>query len=141
MVYDVSRAYFYALATRNLFIELPREDNEAHGGEAGRLNMCLYGTRDAAKQWQKTSSRHLERIGYTLGGRQSSYLPSARTRNHDIRTWRRQRVVRHDKWLGLDAERAGKQEYDLKATRTRDGVEAETEANILNRIVIKYWKH
>ena len=58
MVNDVSWAYFYAPATRNLFIELPTEDDEAHAGEVGRLNVCLYGTRDAAKEWQKTLGRH-----------------------------------------------------------------------------------
>ena len=36
---DVSRAYFYAPATRSLFIELPDEDDEAQGGEVGRLNV------------------------------------------------------------------------------------------------------
>ena len=96
MVNDVSRAYFYAPATRNLFIELPREDDEAQEGEVGRLNVCLYGTRDAAKEWQKTLSRHLERIGF-MQGRLSSDFPPSRTRNHDTRTWRRLRVVRHDK--------------------------------------------
>ena len=49
MINDVSRAYFYAPATRSLFIELPDEDDEAQEGEVGRLNVCLHGTRDAAR--------------------------------------------------------------------------------------------
>ena len=48
MVNDVSRAYFYAPVKRSLFIELPSEDKEAKEGEVGRLNVSLYGTRDAA---------------------------------------------------------------------------------------------
>ena len=51
MVNDVSRAYFYAPATRNLFFELPKDDYEAHEGEVGMLNVCPYGTWDAAKDW------------------------------------------------------------------------------------------
>ena len=59
MINDVSRAYFYAPATRSLFVELPEEDLEAKHYEVGRLNVCLYGTRDAAKEWQQTLSKHL----------------------------------------------------------------------------------
>ena len=67
MVNNVSRAYFYAPATRALFIELPEEDVEARPGGIGRLNVCLYGTRDAAREWQTTLSRHLESIGFRRG--------------------------------------------------------------------------
>jgi hypothetical protein len=67
MINDVSRAYFYAPATRSLFVELPAEDGSAKPGEVGRLNVCLYGTRDAAKEWQQTLSRHLEGIGFVRG--------------------------------------------------------------------------
>ena len=52
MINDVSRAYFYAPATRSLFVELPNEDACAKPGEVCRLNVCLYGIRDAAKDWQ-----------------------------------------------------------------------------------------
>ena len=67
MVNDVSRAYFYAPATRNIFIELPSEDEEAQKGEARWLNVCLYGTRDAAREWQDTLSRHLMQLGFARG--------------------------------------------------------------------------
>ena len=67
MINDVSRAYFYAPATRSLFIELPDEDLEAGQDEVGRLNVCLYGTRDAAKEWQQTLSKHLVSIGFRRG--------------------------------------------------------------------------
>ena len=49
MINDVRRAYFYAKATRELYVELPSEDVEsARGDIVGRLRLCLYGTRDAA---------------------------------------------------------------------------------------------
>ena len=49
MINDVRRAYFYAKQKRNVFINLPAEDEEAKEGEVGQLMLCLYGTRDAAK--------------------------------------------------------------------------------------------
>ena len=52
MVNDVSRAYFYAKCTRCIYIELPKEDPDAHPDFLGRLKLCLYGTRDAALNWQ-----------------------------------------------------------------------------------------
>ena len=67
MVNDVSRAYFYAPVKRILFIELPAEDKEAKVGEVGRLNVCLYGTRDAAKGWQQALSEHLISLGFVRG--------------------------------------------------------------------------
>ena len=68
MVNDVRRAYIYAKATRELYVELPAEDAE-HGccDKVGRLRLCLYGTRDAALNWQETLSDHLVNIGNTLG--------------------------------------------------------------------------
>lgn len=51
MTNDISRAYFYAPAMRSVFMRLPQEDEEAREGEVGRLHVCLYGTRDAARGW------------------------------------------------------------------------------------------
>ena len=56
MVMDVARAYFFAKATRELYVELPSED-PACGGEVpmcGRLNLSVYGTRDAARNCPET---------------------------------------------------------------------------------------
>ena len=51
MINDVRRAYFYAKATRDIYIEIPAEDDEAGPDVLGKLELCLYGTRDAAKGW------------------------------------------------------------------------------------------
>ena len=67
VVCDVRRAYFYAKINRDVFIELPEEDPESGGDTVGKLRLCLYGTRDAAKSWQETLSRHLETIGFKQG--------------------------------------------------------------------------
>ena len=47
---DVRRAYFYADATREIYIELPKEDYEE--GKVGKLRKSMYGTRDAAQNWE-----------------------------------------------------------------------------------------
>ena len=38
-----------------------------HGEMIGKLKLCLYGMRDAAKGWQETLSAHLETIGFRRG--------------------------------------------------------------------------
>lgn len=71
MTNDVSRAYFYAPARRALFVTIPTEDPEGKEGDVGRLNVCLYGTRDAAKGWQEELASHLKSLGvYKVEGTQ-----------------------------------------------------------------------
>merc|ERR1712079_981400 len=70
MVNDVSRAFFYAKAIRPAWIELPAEDyNEEDEAEdhVGLLEMSLYGTRDAAQNWQTTVEEHLKSLGFKQG--------------------------------------------------------------------------
>ena len=67
IVCDVRRAYVYAKINRDVYVELPAEDPH-HGGDlVGKLRLCLYGTRDAAKSWQETLSAHLESVGFSRG--------------------------------------------------------------------------
>ena len=50
--FDVSRAYFYVESIRHVFIQIPEEDRlPGDEGLVGRLNLSLYGTRDAAQNW------------------------------------------------------------------------------------------
>ena len=74
MINDVSRAYFYAKCTRCLCVELPAEDPEAHPDFLGRLRLCLYGTRDAAFNWQQTLADHLVSCGFVRGVGRPSVL-------------------------------------------------------------------
>ena len=54
MYVDVSRAYLYARAERPVYDKLPDEDIEpGDEGKGGRLNMSMYGTRDAPLNWSK----------------------------------------------------------------------------------------
>ena len=70
MVSDVRRAYCYAPVERPIWIELPPEDKTTEDIEqdmVGQLNFSLYGTRDAALNWQGKVSKHLSGIGFSKG--------------------------------------------------------------------------
>ena len=68
MATDVKRAYFYAPATRPIYIEIPAEDFDENDDDyVGVLNLSLYGTRDAAMNWSKTYSDYLVEIGFVKG--------------------------------------------------------------------------
>ena len=134
MVNDVRRAYFYAAQQRNVFINLPAEDDEAQEGEVGQLMLCLYGTRDAAKEWQKTLSRHLQSIGFIVGrGHPSVFHHPGR----DVRV-----LVHGDDYLSsgyakdLDWLKAClEKQYELQSQRIGVGEGKSSEGKILNRIV------
>ena len=63
---DVRRAYFYAPATRPIYVELPEEAGEGPGKSA-RLLKSLYGTRDAATNWSQACSQILLDMGFEQG--------------------------------------------------------------------------
>ena len=48
---DVKRAYFHAKARREVYVKLPDEDYEP--GMCAKLLKALYGTRDAAQNWEE----------------------------------------------------------------------------------------
>ena len=65
---DIKRAYFYAKAVRPVFIEIPIEDRKpGDEGMVGKLNLSLYGTRDAAQNWQKEYAGFMREIGFRVG--------------------------------------------------------------------------
>ena len=68
MYADVSRAYFYAPAVRAVYVRLPDEDRQP-GDEnlVGKLNMSMYGTRDAAANWASEYCGTLLSAGYAQG--------------------------------------------------------------------------
>ena len=56
MINDVDRAFFEAPAVRQVCVELPDEDltsSDRSLDRVGHLQMSLYGTRDAAMDWQE----------------------------------------------------------------------------------------
>ena len=68
MLNEVSRAIFNAKAKKEVYIQLPAEDVGPREKDfAGRLNPCLYGTRDAAMNWQECVAEYLTKIGFQQG--------------------------------------------------------------------------
>ena len=88
MINDVSRAFFEAPIGRNVCIELPEEDLEDGDVEqdmVGLLKQSLYGTRDAAANFQKEVRKFMKSIGFKDG----RYNPCTYRHPHrDLRTSR-----------------------------------------------------
>ena len=68
MSVDVRRAYFYAKVTRPVYIEIPVEDRQP-GDETmiAKLNLSLYGTRDAAQNWAAEYTGYMTTLGFDVG--------------------------------------------------------------------------
>ena len=65
---DVRRAYFNAKATRDVYVKLPKEDpNSGDSNICGNLRLSMYGTRDAAQNWERECSNKLVEQGFTKG--------------------------------------------------------------------------
>ena len=65
---DVRRAYFYAAARREIYIEIPIEDwQPGDADKVAKLNLSLYGTRDAAQNWAEEYTRRLQELGFVAG--------------------------------------------------------------------------
>ena len=65
---DVSRAYFYAPASRAVYVDLPEEDPEPGDEDmCGRFDVSMYGTRDAALNCAEEYSETLKKAGFRRG--------------------------------------------------------------------------
>ena len=65
---DVSRAYFHAKAQRPVLIRLPAEDRMGtDAGKIGLMKKSMYGTRDAASNWERDWQEHVKKWGFQLG--------------------------------------------------------------------------
>ncbi len=68
MYADVSRAYFYAKASRPVYVKIPAEDWEEGDEErCGKLKVSMYGTRDAAMNWALEYGDTLKAAGFKQG--------------------------------------------------------------------------
>ena len=66
MVNDVARAYLEAKVERSIAIELPDEDKADGQDMLGILEMSLYGTRDAALNFQKEVRKFMKSKGFVM---------------------------------------------------------------------------
>ena len=138
MINDIARAFFEAKAKRTVFIELPNEDKTEKDWEqdrVGRLNMSLYGTRDAAKNWQEEVARMMRKWGFVQG----VYNPCLYY--HPI--WDVVTLVHGDDFVStgsVDGTTAFRKALEQRfKTKTQligsGGGEEHTEARVLNRVV------
>ena len=136
MLSDVKRAYFHAAAKRELYVEIPQEDPDWCPDAIGRLNLALYGTRDAAKLWQECVAKHLISIGFKRGKSNPCVYYNAemdlRTLVHgdDYATVGSLSAVR---WLQAQFEAAFDMKTVIAGHDQVDGVVGE--AKILNRVI------
>ena len=63
-----TRAYFHAKAQRPVLIRLPVEDRMGtDAGKAELMKKSMYGTRDAASNWERDWQEHVKNWGFQLG--------------------------------------------------------------------------
>ena len=135
MTNDIKRAYFYAPATRPIFIKIPDEDWEDGDSErVGQLNLSLYGTRDAALNWSKTYSDALRTLGFTKGRASpcNFFHPSRRisvTVHGDDFTSTGQEVDL--RWL----DRQLRTKFDVKTEFLGPGESHAKQVRVLNRVL------
>ena len=68
MIIDIRRAYFNAPTRRTTYVDIPPEDWEpGDDGKCARLNVSLYGTRDAARNWEEELTKFLSAQGASIG--------------------------------------------------------------------------
>ena len=135
MMNDISRAYFFAKATRDIFIELPPEDPEYGKSDfIGQLRLCFYGTREAVLNWQETLSQHLVESGLTRGvGFPSVFYH----REWDIWT-----LVHGDDYFSTGSveslawlEQTLAKKYEIKTQKVGHSPGCKVEGQILNRVI------
>ena len=117
-----------------MFIDIPDEDEDALEGEVGQLQLCLFGTRDAAKEWQKTLPRHLVSIGFSAGKCHTSIFhhhgPNVKLLVHGDDYF----SSGHTDDLNCVADKLTTA-YEIQTQRIGNGPGRELEGKILNRIV------
>ena len=64
-VFDVSRAHFYGVCERDVYVEPPSELHRP--AVVAKLNKPMYGTQDASNAWQKLWGEHFRSNGFELG--------------------------------------------------------------------------
>ena len=62
---DSRRAYFHATAHREVYVQLPPDDEEQ--GMCGKLEKSMYGTRDATQNWEACYTQAHKDMGFTVG--------------------------------------------------------------------------
>ena len=82
IVINIRCSGFVAEATRDLYVELPGEIRRPGEDKVGKLLKSLYGTRDAASNWEKTIRKVMESFGFicSMGTPRNFYHPTRNLR-------------------------------------------------------------
>eukprot|EP00959_Pyramimonas_sp_CCMP1952_P350100 7335116-Pyramimonas_sp.AAC.1 len=64
-LFDISRAHFYGVAKREVYVSLPEGDQQK--GYCALLQRSMYGTQDASAIWQDDYTSLLEQNGFKRG--------------------------------------------------------------------------
>ena len=137
MINDVARTFFEAGMKRTVCVELPMEANTGvHEREqaVGPLKLSLYGTRDAAANFQEEVKKFMEKFEFE----QSKYNPSMYfNRKRNIRT-----LVHGDDFVSSLSRPAAKwfkekleQRFEIKTKIIGAGHGEYREERALNRVI------
>ena len=137
MINDVARAFFEAEATRPICVELPDEcltENERQQDTVGLLKMSLYGTRDAALNWQKEVAKEMKAWGFQRG----AYNPCL----YWHKVWRVQVLVHGDDFVSVGCRKNViafkdklQQRFEIKTKILGRGQTEDKEGRVLNRVI------
>ena len=137
MVNDVKRAYFYAEVEKPIWVELPAEDmteEDVAEDRVGRLNVSMYGTRDAARNWQAKVTKHLQSIGFVKGVSNPGIF---RNEGRGVAL-----LVHGDDYVSVGSlpamewlEKEIAKQFDIKTTKIGPQEGLDKEVRVLNRIV------
>ena len=134
MVVDVSRAFFEAPVQRRVCAELPPELRSTDKDEVALLVKSLYGTRDAAANFQKEVRKFMVSCGFRVG-RYSASTFFHRARNLKV-------VVHGDDFITVGRREAAAWfrerlagRFEIKTKVIGDGVDDVAEARVLNRVL------
>ena len=137
MINDVARAFFEAKAMRTVCVELPFEsltEEDRKQDMVGLLKMSLYGTRDAATNWQNEVAKEMHKWGFKRG----KYNPCL--------YWHKelnlQTLVHGDDFVSVGSkegwikfkERLGDR-FEVKTKVLGSGQGEEKEGRVLNRVI------
>ena len=134
MINDVARAFFEAPATRAVCVELPPEAKAGGRDMVGYLQKSLYGTRDAAANFQQEVGRFMKGAGF----QQSQYSPSIYYHpQRQLRT-----LVHGDDFMTTGSREAAKwfkkqldSRFSVSSVVVGNGVDEVPEARLLGRLV------
>ena len=137
MVNDVARAFFEAKATRPICIEIPKEDmtpDDERRDVVGFLLQSLYGTRDAAMNWQEEVRKEMKAWGF----KQGVYNPCLYTHPH----WKLKVMVHGDDFVTVGKpknveifEKQISERFEIKTSKVGRYEGCAKEARVLNRVI------